>query len=117
VSYFIVRILFICAYETWFRGCLLNDCIIIFGKPLAIIINVGLYMILHLVNGKDEALACIPFGCLLCGISIWQNAAWPAMAIHLALTIPCEISYIQKLKKLKMFRYENSNNRGIGIYR
>lgn len=98
IVYFFMRILFICAYETWFRGYLLKDCITSFGEPLAVLLNVSLYTLLHVVNGKDEVLACIPFGLLLCSLCIWQGEAWPAIVIHLALTIPYEISFIQEIK-------------------
>ena len=112
-AYFFIRILFICAYESWFRGYLLNDCIIIFSEPLAVLLNVSLYTLLHWVNGKEEVLACIPFGLFLCGLCIWQGAVWPAVAIHLALTIPYEIICVQKIKK----QYENFSNRSIGLHR
>jgi membrane protease YdiL (CAAX protease family) len=98
ITYFLIRILFICSYESWFRGYLLKDCILRFGEPPAILLNVSLYSLLHLVNGKDEILACIPFGFLLCVLCIWQGSAWPAILIHLALTIPYEISFILKIK-------------------
>jgi membrane protease YdiL (CAAX protease family) len=99
VSYFLVRILFICAYETWFRGYLLTDCIKSFGIPVAIFLNVGLYTLLHTVNGKDEMLVCIPFGLLLCSLCIWLGAAWPAIVLHLAFTIPYEVRLVQKINK------------------
>ncbi len=98
VGYFFIRILFICAYESWFRGYLLHDCITSLGEPLAILLNVSLYTLLHVVNGKEETLACIPFGLLLCGLCIWQGAGWPAVVIHLTLTITYETSFIRKLK-------------------
>lgn len=96
-AYFFVRIIFICTYEIWFRGFLLHDCIINFGVPLAILMNVSLYTLLHVVNGKEETPACIPFGLLLCSICIWQGTAWPAVVIHLALTISYEISFLRKI--------------------
>ena len=101
IVYFFARISFICAYESWFRGYLLNDSVICFGAPLAIILNVSLYTLLHMANGKVEMVACIPFGLLLCILCIWQGAVWPSIIIHLALTIPYEISFTQKLKTYK----------------
>ena len=98
VSYFLVRILFIFFYECWFRGYLLNDSIAAFGMGWAIALNVCLYAVLHWVNGKDEVIACVPFGLLLCFLCIWQGAVWPAIALHLALTIPYETSFLKRLK-------------------
>ncbi|MEI9909237.1 MAG: CPBP family intramembrane glutamic endopeptidase [Bacteroidota bacterium] len=97
ISYFLLRLLFLCAYETWFRGYLLTDCISSFGIPVAIFLNVSLYTLLHIVNGKDEMLACIPFGLLLCSLCIWQGSAWPAIVLHIAFTIPYEVRLVQKI--------------------
>ncbi len=99
ISYFLVRLLFLCAYESWFRGYLLSACINNFGIPSAIIINIGLYTLLHIVNGKDEVLICIPFGLLLCGLCIWQGAAWPAMILHIAFALPYEIQLLTTINK------------------
>ena len=115
--YFIIRILFICAYEWWFRGHLLFDCIRNFGVPVSVLINVILYSLLHLVNGKKEMIACIPFGLLLCCMCIWADAAWPAIAIHLALTVSYEGRFLQKLKKIKSAAHEDFNNGSIRLYR
>lgn len=98
VIYFLIRILFIASYEIWFRGFLLTDSIVSIGLVWAILINISLYALLHIVNGKDEVIACVPYGLLLCGLCIWQGAVWPAVVIHLALTIPYEFGFIRKLK-------------------
>ncbi|MEP6711488.1 MAG: CPBP family intramembrane glutamic endopeptidase [Ferruginibacter sp.] len=113
--YFIIRILFICVYESWFRGYLLNDSIISLGPALAILLNVTLYSLLHIVNGRDEVIACIPFGILLCCLCIWQGAVWPAIFIHLALTVPYEIRFLRKNNIDNSKRYENFNNRSLRI--
>lgn len=97
IVYFIVRILFIVAYESWFRGFLLSDCRANFGIAISVFLNVGLYTLLHAVNGKKEMLSCIPFGLLLSCLCIWQGGVWPAIAIHLALSIPYEVSMIRKI--------------------
>lgn len=95
-AYFILRILFIIAYEIWFRGYFLDFCVAEYGEIIAIVINIALYAILHLVNGKREALSCIPFGFILCAMSIWFQSPLPAIAIHLALTVPYDIMFIIK---------------------
>ena len=98
VLYFMIRILFIASYEIWFRGFLLTDSIVTVGPVLALMINILLYAVLHMVNGKEEVIASIPYGLLLCGLCIWQGAVWPAVVIHLALTIPYELGFVRKLK-------------------
>jgi membrane protease YdiL (CAAX protease family) len=98
VIYFITRILFICFYEIWFRGFLLNYGIDNLGTLSAVLVNVCLYSLLHMVNGRQEMISCIPFGILLCYLSIWQGSALPAIAIHLALTLTYELSFLKKIK-------------------
>jgi len=99
VFYFLFRVLFLAAYETWFRGFLLTDCMSSWSVPFAIGVNITAYMLLHAVNGKNEMLACIPFGLLLCLLSFWVNAAWPAIFIHVALTMSCEVHLLKKIIK------------------
>lgn len=90
ISYFIVRALFLFSYELWFRGFLLFDCIHWFGIPLAVFINVTLYVLLHVFNGKKEALSCIPFGLLVCFFSILFNSALPAIILHIGFSLAYE---------------------------
>ncbi len=99
VNYFIVRIMFLCFYEIWFRGYLLTDSMSYLGTPLAFISNIILYTFLHTVNGKKEMLVCIPFGFLLCILCAWTGAAWPAFIIHIALTASYETHLIRKINK------------------
>ncbi|WP_395049366.1 CPBP family intramembrane glutamic endopeptidase [Flavobacterium sp.] len=91
-SYFIVRALFLFSYELWFRGFLLFGCIHRFGIPLAIFINVTVYVFLHIFNGKNEALACIPFGLLVCFFSIIFNSALAAIMLHMGFSLAYEIN-------------------------
>jgi membrane protease YdiL (CAAX protease family) len=99
LSYFFIRILFICSYEMWFRGYLLTDCINSMGVSSAVLLNIFLYALLHTVNGKEEVLACIPFGLILCSLSIWTGAVWPSVLLHLALTLPYENRLVKKINK------------------
>ena len=98
ILYFIVRILFIAAYEFWFRGYLLTDSIVTLAIPWAIVLNISIYALLHVANGKDDVIASFPFGLLLCSLCIWQGSVWPAVIIHLALTIPFEIGFVRKIQ-------------------
>lgn len=92
ISYFIVRALFLLSYELWFRGFLLFDSIHWFGIPLAVFINVCLYVLIHIFNDKKEVLACIPFGLLVCFFSILFNSAWPAIILHICFSMVYELN-------------------------
>jgi len=99
--YFTARILFLTAYEIWFRGYLLNDCVASFGVIPAVIINVLLYMLVHCFGGRKEILGSIPLGIILCAMSIWFGGVWPAIVIHLALAITYEFKLSEKFLHLK----------------
>jgi membrane protease YdiL (CAAX protease family) len=93
LSYFIIRALFLFSYELWFRGLLLFDCIHWFGIPLAVLVNVFLYVLVHIFNGKKEVLACLPFGLLVCFFSIVFNTVWPAIMLHIGFSLAYEINF------------------------
>lgn len=92
-SYFVVRALFLFAYETWFRGFLLFDCIRWFGVPLAVLVNVVLYVLVHVFNDRKEILACLPFGLLVCFFSMTFHSAWPAIMLHIGFSLVYELHF------------------------
>jgi membrane protease YdiL (CAAX protease family) len=97
--YILVRCLFLFSYEIFFRGYLLMECIQHWGVVYAVIINIILYSLLHVFAGKKEMFACIPFGLLLCTICIWLKAIWPAIALHLSLSLVYEMNLVWKFSK------------------
>jgi membrane protease YdiL (CAAX protease family) len=113
--YFSLRIGFIVAYECWFRGFLLQDTITAFGILPALLLNTVLYAVVHLVNDRKEVWGCIPFGLLLCGLCLWQGAVWPAVLIHVTLTLSYEISFLRKIKATKQLQHESFYNRRLRI--
>jgi membrane protease YdiL (CAAX protease family) len=100
--YFPLRILFLCAYELFFRGFLLFDCIKWFGIFPAIILSTCLTILIHVFTNKKEMWGCIPFGIILCSCCIAFKAVWPAIILHLTLSLAYEIplthQFINQLK-------------------
>ncbi|HEV7332160.1 MAG TPA: CPBP family intramembrane glutamic endopeptidase [Flavisolibacter sp.] len=115
-SYFFLRTLFIVSYEIWFRGFLLQGTLLILPLYGAVVLNVVLYTLLHLVNGKTECMLCIPFGILLCILCVWQQTPWPAVFIHLALTLGYELALV-KNRITKTILYAHPRHRRIGLHR
>lgn len=54
-TYFITRALFLFSYELWFRGGLLFETASAIGRPLAIIVSIFLYVLLHIFNSKKKS--------------------------------------------------------------
>ncbi|MFP4430157.1 MAG: type II CAAX prenyl endopeptidase Rce1 family protein [Spirochaetaceae bacterium] len=78
--------LYLLAYEFMFRGLLLYS-LVPLGVPLAIAVNVSLYVTTHLVKNLQEGIASFPFGILLCGLTLYSGSFVPAFVIHLALAL------------------------------
>jgi membrane protease YdiL (CAAX protease family) len=99
LRYVSLRFLFLCAYEIFLRGYLLPDSIHYIGITKAVVLNVALYTLLHAPGDKKETIACIPFGILLCVICIWLNAVWPAIVLHVSLSLNYETNLLKRFYK------------------
>jgi len=84
-------LLYLAGYEYLFRGLLLFSCYHYLGYWPAIVINLALYSALHLPKGMKEAVAAIPFGLLLCYLTLESQSILPAILIHLVQAVSCEI--------------------------
>lgn len=96
LSYSVFRFLFLISYEIWFRGYFLDDLISVFSTPVAIGINVFLYALIHIFGGTKEALGSIGFGIILCLLVVAFGNVWPAIFIHLSLSIGYEASFFAR---------------------
>ncbi len=83
--------LYLLAYEFIFRGLLLFSTVAAFGVWPAIAINLLLYAAFHIPNGKKETLAAIPFGLVLCVVSLLTGSFWMAFLLHLVLSTSTEM--------------------------
>lgn len=105
ILYFFVRGFFIVIYEIWFRGYLLYETAKEYGTITAVILNVILYFIIHIFNERKILAGTVIFGLILCLFTIWFKSAWPAIIMHLVLTISAEgsllINYYKKLRIAK----------------
>lgn len=80
-------IVYLLAYEFIFRGVLLFACARTFDISIAIGINVIIYAIAHIPNGKMETIGSIPIGILLCYITISTGSIWSAFVLHLIMAL------------------------------
>jgi hypothetical protein len=74
------------AYELMFRGFLLRA-MLPYGVPAAVALNILLYVVVHVPKGLTEAIAAIPFGLLVCYLTLEFGTIWPAFVLHLALAL------------------------------
>jgi membrane protease YdiL (CAAX protease family) len=100
--------LYLFGYEALFRGVLLFGLAITLGPAAAIIINVTLYSAAHIPKGRTETLAAIPYGIILCILTLHSGTIWIAFFTHLlnamvtslfAIKFNPEMSYARINKK------------------
>ena len=89
--YVFIRALFLIMYEIFFRGLVLFIMLEDFGITIAIIINLFLYVLVHWFN-KKERYGSVLMGIILCGVTIYYYSVWPAIIIHLSLSLSHEIT-------------------------
>lgn len=87
ILYTFLRIVFLIVYEWFFRGLLLISFSAWLGIGWSVVINILLYMLIHIHKNKKEMIGCIPLGLLLCAFTIWWQSIWPAIIFHLQIAI------------------------------
>ncbi len=80
-------ILYLGAYEFLFRGLLLFSCLVVMDPWLAIAVNIALYSATHIPKGFTESLVTIPFGIVVCVLTIQSGAIWIAWIAHVAVAL------------------------------
>jgi membrane protease YdiL (CAAX protease family) len=90
-AYFVLRLAFIIAYELFLRGALLFDVAFYTGIIVSAIVNVILYVVLHVYDNRQEIIGAIPFGFTLCWITWQTQSIWPAVILHLVLALTAEL--------------------------
>lgn len=104
--YFLSRIPFLIIYEFFFRSFLLENIMHLANITWAVAFNLIFYSLAHIFSNRKEIIGTIPFGLLLCIITIKLQSVWPAVSIHLVLALSHEIKliyhYSHSIKKLKI---------------
>jgi len=98
--YLLLRGFFLVGYEFFFRAVLLDFCIARITIPAAIIINVVLYAIAHIFSNRQELIGSVPFGFVLCLITLYTKSVWPAVIIHVMLGLPYDVLTLYAPKRI-----------------
>ena len=92
------------AYELLFRGIVLSVCVATLGVWPAIAINVALYSTTHLPKGPAETIGAIPFGLLVCYITLSTGTIWVAVVIHVILSLSNDYLSVHYNPSMKFVR-------------
>lgn len=76
---------YLLAYEFAFRGFLFFTCLEVMDLPLAITINVSLYVLVHIAKGWKEVVGAVPLGIVLCLLTFQTGTIWIAFLVHVAM--------------------------------
>ena len=99
IFYILLRIIYLVSYEIFFRNLLLNSLVHSFNIPVAIITSSLLYCLIHAINRRIEFLLSLPFGILLAWLTIETLSIYPAIILHLLLSVPFELRSFNYLNK------------------
>ena len=83
-------VIYLCAYEFLLRGVLLFSTLSILDQTATIVLNVAIYAFIHLPKGTKETLASIPFGIVMCILTLASQSIWPAVFLHIVLALSNE---------------------------
>lgn len=100
VSYFITRIIYLVLYEIFFRGLFLYACLALVDVKLAIAINIFVYSIAHWYSNRQEVIGSLPFGLILCLLTVWYDSVWPAVVLHLSLALSHDLTLVMIKEKI-----------------
>jgi membrane protease YdiL (CAAX protease family) len=79
--------LYILIYEFLFRGFLLGACVEPFGVWPAILVNVAVYVCVHIPYGFWVTLGALPLGLAMCMATVNTGNIWTAYAVHLMVAL------------------------------
>ncbi|MEZ4984076.1 MAG: CPBP family glutamic-type intramembrane protease [Saprospiraceae bacterium] len=86
-SYAFSWVFYLFGYELMFRGLLLWSLLPIMGAWPAIILNVVLYVLVHVPKSLEETIGAAPLGLLLCLITLTTGTIWVAFVVHVILAL------------------------------
>jgi membrane protease YdiL (CAAX protease family) len=92
---FLTWMLYLLAYEMMFRGFLLFAFYKAFGSITAVTVNVILYALVHIPKGNKEILGSIPFGIILCWITLDTGSFVAAFVLHGIMAVSNELFSIR----------------------
>lgn len=95
---------YLLGYEILFRGVLLFGLAHTTGPVAATVINVILYSAAHLPKGKTETVAAIPFGIILCILTLQSGTIWIAFLVHLVNALTTTFTAIRSNPEMSYSR-------------
>lgn len=93
---------YLLGYEFLFRWLLFFSVYRSFGLIVSFAVNVIIYSAVHISKGKSEMLAAVPFGILLCYMSLLTESFILPFVIHLSLALSTDFFSIHHNPEMKL---------------
>jgi membrane protease YdiL (CAAX protease family) len=103
-----IWIVYLAGYEWIMRGMLLYGSVEWIGVPAAVALNCVIYAVIHVHKGWEQVVGALPFGLLLCWVTLYANSIWPAYLLHLTLSLSMEFYVARQLSGFPVDRRSNS---------
>ena len=100
----VIWVLYLIAYEWILRGLMLYGSIEWMGVPAAVALNCAVYAVIHIHKGWEQIVGALPFGLLLCWVTLQSGSIWPAYLLHLILSLSMEVYVIRYYRNQKSYQ-------------
>jgi hypothetical protein len=106
------------SYEWLWRGIFMKTLIAVFNLGTAVSMNIIFYFIFHIIKSRGEAVASIPFGIMLCTVSVVTENFLLAFMLHLSMAIVFEAGCLfHRERILNQNNNESIHNRSYRLSR
>ncbi len=95
---------YLLAYEFIFRALLFIPAYELFGFWPAVILNIGIYSLVHVPKGIKEGVGAIFLGFVLCWLVFKTGSFWVAFFVHVVLALSNEWFSLAKNPDLKIIK-------------
>ncbi len=97
-------ILYLFAYEFLFRGILFIPAVQLLGFWPAVILNTGIYSLVHVPKGIKEGIGAIFLGFVLCFLVVKTGSFWIAFFVHITLALSSEWFSLNAHPEMRILR-------------
>jgi membrane protease YdiL (CAAX protease family) len=97
-----VWIIYLIFYELYFRGFLLFVAFPDSSITWIIVYNIVLYALIHVSKNRQQVLLSVPFGLLLCVVTVYTGHIWFAIVLHIGLALGFELPLLMTNRKNKL---------------
>ncbi|MFA5327462.1 MAG: CPBP family intramembrane glutamic endopeptidase [Prolixibacteraceae bacterium] len=96
--------LYLLGYELLFRGVLLIPLAGQLGVWPAVAVNISLYSATHIPKGLGETIGAIPFGLVLCILTLASGTIWIAFFAHLIMALTSSFASLKFNPEMKYLK-------------